>query len=73
MTLLLHIFFYYYLGKKYEVLAILQTMDVGNIKQQKLSRVQVGKSLVLSKLLETSLWLFALKSQVCYLRLPQHK
>ena len=40
MTLLLHIFFCYYLGKKYKVLAIPKTMDVGTIKQQKISRVQ---------------------------------
>lgn len=40
VTLLLDIFFCYYLGKMYEVLAILQTMDVGNIKQQKISRVE---------------------------------
>lgn len=40
VTLLLHIFFCYYIGKIHEVLVILQTMDIGNIKQQKVSRVQ---------------------------------
>lgn len=39
MTLLFQIS-YYYLGKMSEVLTVLQTMDIGNIKQQKVNRIQ---------------------------------